>query len=261
MNRIIKTTASVLRIYPYSRSSNIVDWLLRDGRRMTTVIKGACRPKSAFLGQYDLFYTCELLYYSRENDGLHIARECWPLKARDGFRSNWRATACAGYLGDLICRAIFRSTPHAALFMQYNQCLDALAKRTQAAQILAWMELQVLNHVGLRPHFSRCASCGAAPQPGMAHGAFSVAAGGVICRNCSTQGGAALKMLPGLSRMLHSWQQAPEVRSAVNTICSKQQILAFQKILGRFIEYHLDVGGYGRRVALAAVGAADTKES
>lgn len=189
---------------------------------------------------------------------MHIARECRPLAERSEFRTNWRATACAGYLGDLICRTIFRSTPHKGLFMQYGQALDALAANGPAAQILAWMELQVLNHVGLRPHFVRCASCGLAPHGNTSHAAFSVASGGVVCCNCSAPGKSTEKMLPGLSRMLHSWQQATDVRAALNTVCSKQQTLAFQRILGRFAEYHLDVGRNGRRVALAAVGLSQT---
>ena len=79
---IAKTEAIVLRIFLFSRTSHIVAWLAEDGTRLTTSIKGAVRPKSAFLGQYDLFYTCELLYYEREHAGVHVARECSPLAPR-----------------------------------------------------------------------------------------------------------------------------------------------------------------------------------
>ena len=49
---------------------------------VTTVVKGAVRPKSAFLGQYDLNYTCEIVYYSRAKGELHALRECSPLSTR-----------------------------------------------------------------------------------------------------------------------------------------------------------------------------------
>ena len=59
-----KTEAICLDIRPWSRTSHVVRWMTPDGP-VTTVVKGAVRPKSAFLGQYDLNYTCEIVYYSR----------------------------------------------------------------------------------------------------------------------------------------------------------------------------------------------------
>lgn len=254
MNRILKTDAVVLRVYPHSRSSNIVDWLLEDGLRLTTMIKGACRPKSLFLGQYDLFYTCELLYYAKEYSGIHIARECTPLKMRSAFRSNWRATACAGYLSDLLYRALMRGASHPGLFEGWNSCLDMLAAGKAFSQITAWMELKVLEHAGIHPHLENCASCTARTPSGRRPVVFSVSAGGVLCANCIQKaGGALLHISPEVCRILHSWQAASTARAAVNTKCTTQQVLAFEQILGRFIEYHLDIGPYSRRVAISAI--------
>ena len=55
--RIERTVATVLRIHPFSNTSQMVVWLAADGRRLVTSVKGAARPKSAFLGRYDLFHT------------------------------------------------------------------------------------------------------------------------------------------------------------------------------------------------------------
>ena len=62
---IIKTQGIVLTVHPWSRTSHVVTWLTPDHGPVTTLVKGAVRPKSAFLGQYDLFYTCDILYYAR----------------------------------------------------------------------------------------------------------------------------------------------------------------------------------------------------
>ena len=72
---IIKTQGIVLTVHPWSRTSHIVTWLTPDHGPVTTLVKGAVRPKSAFLGQYDLFYTCDLLYYARATADLHALRE------------------------------------------------------------------------------------------------------------------------------------------------------------------------------------------
>jgi phosphoesterase RecJ-like protein len=58
----LKTLGIVLSIRPWSQTSHVVTWLTLNGV-ITTLVKGALRPKSAFIGQYDLFYTCELVYY------------------------------------------------------------------------------------------------------------------------------------------------------------------------------------------------------
>ena len=91
-----KTEAVCLDIRPWSRTSHIVRWMTPDGP-VTTVVKGAIRPKSAFLGQYDLNYTCEIVYYSRAKGELHALRECSPLSTRDSLRSNYRALVLAEY--------------------------------------------------------------------------------------------------------------------------------------------------------------------
>ena len=63
----------------------MVSWLTPDTGVVSTVVKGAVRPKSAFLGQYDLFYECELVYYVRERGDAHAIREVSPLKMREGL--------------------------------------------------------------------------------------------------------------------------------------------------------------------------------
>ena len=91
---IVKTQAIVLRMIPFSETSRVVLWLTRDHGKIATIIKGAHRRRSPFVGQVDLFYTCELLVYLRLFRGLHIVKECSPLKPRTPLRSRWRATAC-----------------------------------------------------------------------------------------------------------------------------------------------------------------------
>ena len=51
-----KSEAICLDIRPWSRTSHVVEWLTPHGK-IRTLVKGAVRPKSAFLGQYDLNYT------------------------------------------------------------------------------------------------------------------------------------------------------------------------------------------------------------
>ena len=91
---MVKTEAICLGIHPWSRTSHVTSWLTPAGR-IVTVVKGAVRPKSAFLGQYDLNYTCEILYYARSKGDLHALRECTPLDSRDFLRDDYRTLVLA----------------------------------------------------------------------------------------------------------------------------------------------------------------------
>ena len=98
----VKTKGIVLDIRPWSRTSHIVIWLTPDHGPVATLIKGAVRPKSAFLGQYDLFYTCELIYYARAKGELHAIREASAFDTREHLRGDFRATAFASYAAYLV---------------------------------------------------------------------------------------------------------------------------------------------------------------
>ena len=157
---IIKTEGIVLAIRPWSRTSHIVTWLTPDHGCVTTLVKGAVRPKSAFLGQYDLFYTCDLLYYARATADLHALRETTPRVLRESLRGRWRETALAGYAADLV-RDLAPANGESATWFDF---LDSLLARLEsrggtrscasALQELVRLEMEILKLAGWSPDFS-----------------------------------------------------------------------------------------------------------
>ncbi len=146
-----KTEAICLRIVPWSRTSHIVTWFTPLGR-LSTVVKGAVRPKSAFLGQYDLNYTCEIVYYLRARGELHAIRDCAPIDGRESLRGDFRALLLAEHFRRLVLD-LAPSGPDAADW--YGLLSDALARlstgpRRLLAELLAF-ELEVLRLAGLSP--------------------------------------------------------------------------------------------------------------
>ena len=168
---IIKTEGIVLAIRPWSRTSHIVTWLTPDHGCVTTLVKGAVRPKSAFLGQYDLFYTCDLLYYARAAADLHALRETTPRALRENLRGHWRETALAGYAADLVRDLAPANGESAAWFAfldslftrleRHNDLKDSNApkvlnvfKDLNPLQELVRLEMGVLKLAGWSPDFS-----------------------------------------------------------------------------------------------------------
>ncbi len=152
---IIKTDGIVLAIHPWSRTSHIVTWLTPDHGCVTTLVKGAVRPKSASLGQYDLFYTCDLLYYARARGDMHALRETTPRNLRESLRGRWRETAIAGYAAGLVKDLAPANGESAAWFEFMSSLLDRLETHSLIPLLeLVRLEMDILRLAGWSPDFS-----------------------------------------------------------------------------------------------------------
>jgi DNA repair protein RecO (recombination protein O) len=248
---IEKTQAIVLRVYPFSNTSRIVSWLTPESGKIATLVKGSQRPKSFFLGQYDLFYTCELVFYGHERAGVHITRECAPLKTRDRFRSDWKATAAASYLSDLLFRVSPPDAPHHDLFDLLDLGLDHLAARGAVAPFLFWFELKLLGTLGLAPRLKHCLNCAQDLMPSAHRSKFSYSRGGIFCCACAETGAeGSLPIAPDILALLTGWQRARSPQAALSTQCTTWQLGEIEKLLGLFLAYHLDTSLLSRGIAL-----------
>ena len=154
----IKTEAICLGITPWSKTSHVVSWLTPTGR-VGTVVKGAVRPKSAFLGQYDLNYTCEILYYARAKGDLHALRECVPTALRESLRGDYRALAFAGYARTVVERLAPQGVECGAWYALLEGVLDDSGAHVGDGGVdasgdvgrLVKFELDVLHLMGLSP--------------------------------------------------------------------------------------------------------------
>lgn len=248
---IEKTQAIVLRYYPYSNTSRVVSWLTPHAGRVSTMIKGSQRARSAFLGQYDLFYTCELVYYASSRGGLHIARECFPLKPRTPLRGDWKACAAASYLADLVQRISPPDAPHAELFDILDAGLDHLAANGATPEFVHWFELKLLEYLGLAPRLRHCLGCNRDLKPGERRTRFSYARGGILCPACSRAAADhLLPITPDAVAILSAWQRARSSQSALSTRCTVRQLAELENLLGLFLVYHLDTPLASRAIAM-----------
>ncbi|MCL1909611.1 MAG: DNA repair protein RecO [Kiritimatiellaeota bacterium] len=246
-----KTTATVLRVSPFSRTSHVVTWLASDGRHITTVVKGATRPKSVFLGQYDLFYTCELVFYERERDNaLRIAKECFPEKPRSNLRLNWRAAQCAGWFATLAREVSENSPPDPALHKLLDETLDAISASPTSPPsplVFARYEAKLLALCGLRPNFAPCPHCGKSDM------SFNLAAGSRHCHEHSERRpyDPIIDIKPELAALFDKCanSQLPTLNFQPST--PNPQLVPLLRFLGLFLRLHLDgVNTAGRAIAL-----------
>jgi DNA repair protein RecO len=256
---IRKTLALPLRISPYSNTSHVVTWLTEEGDRLSSMVKGACRPRSAFLGQYDLFSTSELLYYPRDREGLSIARECALVEPRTRMREDWRAFAGASYANQLLLHSAMSGDPHPALYRLATLFFDYLNTHGAKPQAIYWFELQWLGILGFAPELRQCTRCRKSaeiPTTGMRWGRDGVVC--PACANRSTIPGApplrTTALPPDALAILRRWQSQPDVHVLVTTQCSPRQVLVFERILGTFVRYHVETNSEARRIAIDMIG-------
>ena len=231
-----KTTGIVLDIRPWSRTSHVVTWLTPERGPVSTLIKGAVRPKSAFLGQYDFFYTCELVYYVRAKGELHAIREASPIHTREYMRGRFRTTALASYAAYLVKEHCPHS-PEAVLWFDFlERFLDGLADAADFERKMVSLETGFLELAGLSPDFSGV-DFSADTVP------FSIDLGraGVGAKTVQLPSGAACLVAGG-----------GNVAEGV----SVSDVTAAVRFLGLFMRYHLDMPPDIRRNTLR-VGTAN----
>ncbi len=217
----IKTKGIVLDIHPWSRTSHVTTWLTPDHGPVTTLVKGAVRPKSSFLGQYDLFYTCELVYYARAKSELHAIREASPLDLREHLRGDFRATAFASYAAYLVKEHCPHNGEAAAWFEFLERMLDVCRDGTPpSGRLLVQLELEFLSLAGLSPDFAG-ADFTAATVP------FSIDLG-----HAGT-GGKTVQLPSSAARLL-----AERIGEAETV--PPEDVVAAVRFLGLFLRYHLD---------------------
>lgn len=217
-----KTAALVLDIRPWSRTSHIVTWLTPERGPIATIVKGAVRPKSAFLGQYDLFYTCELVYYVRAKGELHAIREVAPVNAREYLRGRFRATALASYASYLVKEHCPHSSEADEWYGFLGGFLDGLEGDFDFGRKMVSLEMAFLEMAGLSPDFTG-ADFSSEVVP------FSIGLGR------AGTGAKTLQLPSGAARLVAAGAECADTES------SAADITAAIRFLGLFMRYHIDM--------------------
>ena len=238
---ILKDEAIALRVFPFGNTSQIVVWLSRTYGKLATLAKGSQRGKSPFLGQFDLFYTCELLFYAREQRQLHVLKECAPLATRAAFRADWRACAAASYAAGALDRAMPFGPAPAGHYLLLESTLDRLAARTPGPAFLPRFELLLLRELGLLPGWDACAQCRADLRGGAA-ARLDAVRGMALCETCAAGAGTAVSAaaLEAIRRM-RDGNLPPALTERV--------FREVRAVMGGLLEYHADLSPVAREIA------------
>ena len=245
---IEKTEAIALAVRPFSRTSLMVAWLTRDFGRIVTPVRGACRPKSLFLGQIDVAYRSELLFYSRGQGGVHNIRETTPLDIREGLRQNWRAAVAADYLCTLTEQSVETLLDAQGLFDDLDAILSSLSDGANPLDAIVRYEFSLADRLGIRPNFNYCPEC---PNATRGECRFVIPDGRLSCLSLGSYSPSrdTVALPPDVLAALRKAQGGVAASSF-----GPQAALATRRFLGMFLSHHLDLPLNARRAALAWLG-------
>ena len=153
---IESTTGLILRTRPLTETSLIVSWLTPDFGRMTTVARGARRPKSPFAGKLDLFYLADLSFQRSRRSELHTLREVSLRETRGALRHELGYLQQASYGAALIEQTTETETPLPAVFELMTGFLKHLPRHPPQPQTIFAFEIKLLNELGLKPDLMKC---------------------------------------------------------------------------------------------------------
>jgi DNA repair protein RecO (recombination protein O) len=144
-------TGLILRTRPLTETSLIVHWLTPQFGRLTTVAKGALRPKSPFRGKLDVFYLAEFSFSRSQRSELHNLREVNLRATHSRLRQELASLQQAAYCAGLIEQTTETETPLPAIFDLLQRFLDALVAHLPQTQTIFAFELKLLAELGLQP--------------------------------------------------------------------------------------------------------------
>lgn len=164
-------TGLILRTRPLTETSLIVNWLTPELGRISTVAKGARRPKSTFAGKLDLFYAADFSFQRSRRSELHVLREVQLRETHPALRQELGYLQQAAYCAKLIEQATETETPLPTVYDLLRGLLAHLPKQIPQPQTLFAFEIKLLHELGLAPDLAENKLTAGARQIA---GAFSV---------------------------------------------------------------------------------------
>jgi DNA repair protein RecO (recombination protein O) len=145
----------VLRTRPLTETSLIVHWLTPELGRLSTVAKGARRPKSPFRGKLDLFYLAEFSFVRSRRSELHTLREVSLRAANSALRQDLAYLRQASYCATLVEQTTEMDTPLPGVYELFHGLLEHLSRQDHQPQSIFGFELKLLAVLGLQPDWTQ----------------------------------------------------------------------------------------------------------
>ncbi len=233
-----QTDALVLRIYPWSETSCIANLYTRDFGKLSTLAKGARRPKSPFEAALDLLSICRVVFIPKSGDALALLTEAKLLRRYRAGATDLLRLYSGYYVAELLDRLTDKGDEQPELFELAESTLLAMANpELELRAIVLRLELQMLRMIGHLPSWRMCAQCGN-EVPGDS-AMFGLLASGVLCERCRL-GARHMIQLPAPVRQTLEQFSTPEWQTISLTDYPKVNRAALRNVVRQYLTVLLD---------------------
>lgn len=234
---LVVSPAIVLSSLRYSETSKIVRLATLELGVQSAIAKGALRPRSRFGAALQLLSAGQAQLLTRDHRELHTLAAFDLVHLPIGLTAQVDRYAAATALAEVM----LRFGPHAAHPEAYHLLADALrileiAPPAAVGPLALRMIWRLVSVLGFAPSLVACVRHGT-PIPVAGPLAFSTREGGALCGACAAEFGAT--RLPAESRADLAALLDP---AAELPAFDRRHAAAHQRLLGRYIRYHLAEG-------------------
>ncbi len=180
---LYRTQGLVIGRRALGESDRLVDFYTHDFGRVRGVAKGARRPRSRFGSALELFTLGELLFFDTGRSDLVRVDHFDIVRSFVGVRENLERLGQGAWAVECVAWLTAERDPQPALFGLLVRALSALERGLHPQRVANCFALRAVDLLGHRPRIDRCVSCGRLYP--FAGAALDVAAGGLVCADCS----------------------------------------------------------------------------
>ena len=232
---LVKTRALVIREQPFQEQDKILTLFTEKEGKQKAIAKGVRRSKSSMVAATQLFSLSEFVYYPGKNfasiNQANLVEAFYPL------RQDLIKMSLASYILELLDAFydFYQGNPSVLKVANHTLYYISEGKAKHDEALIAAFQLKVAEAQGIRPNLLFCNYC--KKKDDLAY--FSIDAGGVICRNCSSEQGYTYRLLPEQLEVMKTLLVKP-IKMLKDMDFEDDMIRRIMDVMDHYISYNLD---------------------
>ena len=152
---IVKTSAIVLKRFPFGETSIIARCFTREGGKVNIIIKGAKRKKNHSSSFFQPINCLDMLYYFKPNRDIQTASKVSYNKIWSKFHANLKHMSYGMALMEITDKTITNYDPHPELFDELFSVINKIDSQDDKLNIIFWYyEMRLLTLLGYQPNLN-----------------------------------------------------------------------------------------------------------
>jgi DNA repair protein RecO (recombination protein O) len=235
---IQRTQGFVIRREDIRETSVLLTAYTRDFGKIRLISKGMRVPEQKFVSSFEPLALNDIVFYERRKDGFFLLSQCELVDFFLKVRTTLEKISYATYCAELLDAATPFGEVNARLYALLSESLGLLSDDASPKRVARIFEIKLLSILGLMPRLKSCCNCDNRMEKGNARFSFSL--GGILCESCRNADKASQPILAGTINFMSHIEGMPFERIK-NIKVSKRVGNEVEKVLRRFIDYHLDI--------------------